>query len=171
MSLFDLFRRKRDPNKPSIKFGFKGEQIEYRLRDKSIVIGFAYRDGAKLYTEDIKKWDEDIAGQAYNLSHGEKTQVFSDVLDFVCTKRNQPTVVINKDDADKTIWEKICSNYTGRIKDIEYTSDQQNIEAIKQEWMDALAAGEKVIVDDIEIENGKDIDAIIEKMKSIKGLS
>jgi hypothetical protein len=114
MNIFDALS-----SEPEMKFGFRGEDITYRLQDqdKEIYIEFTYLDGPKVYSETIARWKN-----GSRLTEEEKKKVFSDVVRFVMEQHKKPIVVINTNDPSKDLWKHLCSTNQSVIEGIEYTS-------------------------------------------------
>ena len=131
MKLFDMFRRKSKDETDEelekkgikIKFGFREEGLIYQQAGKEIYVGFTWVNGNKIYPDEIKKWKD-----GGRLTEHEQEHVFLDLLDFVGRKKGKPIVVINTDDASKSLWDDLCSRNNSLIEKIEYTSDEEDVQ-------------------------------------------
>jgi uncharacterized protein YeaC (DUF1315 family) len=157
MGIFDIFRSKprsaEERDKPRIEFGFRGEDITYRLPGKELYVGFTYINGPRFYSESIEKWKDGSP-----LTEEEKEKVFSDVVRFLKRKRNKPIVVINTDDPSKKLWEHLCSTNQTIIKEVEYTSDEEQLQFERNMYLGFLKAGKGLVINEAEIKNEQDLD-------------
>ena len=161
--MFDNFHRKKnsssEPNS-KIEYGFRGEGIIYRLPNKSIELWFTWIDGERIYTETIEKWDDGSI-----LTDDEKKMVFNEVVRFVGKEGELPIIVINADDPNKSLWEELCSTNQALIKNIEYTSKEEQYQFEREMYLEFINAGKKVNIDGIDISNEKDLDDFLQKRR------
>jgi len=165
MSIFDFFRNSNktasESNKPEIKFGFRGEDITYRLRGKEIYISFTWGNGDRIYPDSIENWNDGSA-----LTDNEKKRIFHEILHFVKEKKGKtPIVVINTDDAFKKFWEHTCSINQPVIDSIEYTSDEENYQFERNMYLDSLKNGGSVTFGETEVRDEKDLDEAMQKFR------
>ena len=131
MKLFDIFRRKSSDETDEelekrgvkIKFGFRDEGLIYQQAGKEIYVWFTWVKGNRIFPDEIKKWKDGT-----RLTEHEQEHVFIDLLDFVGRKKEKPIVVINTDDASKSLWVDLCSKNESLIEKIEYTSDDEDVQ-------------------------------------------
>jgi hypothetical protein len=162
MSIFNIFSSKNKKNSkseyPKIEYGFRGEDISYRLPDKEADISFTWINNPRIYSDSINKWNNGLV-----MTDDEKKTVFCDVLHFVSTKRRKPIIVINSDDSSKSLWEVICSENKTNIESIEYASDEENYQFQRNMYLDILKAGKKLFFDETEIRNEQDLDKFLQE--------
>lgn len=143
-----------------IEYGFRGEDITYRLSNKTLYIGFTWINGARIYTETIAKWEDGSL-----LSEGEKKRVFVEVVRFVGKDREKPIIVINRDDPSRSLWEELCSIIEGLITKIEYTSKEEQYQFQRNMYLEFINAGKIVTIEGIEFSNEKELDDFLEKRR------
>lgn len=163
MSIFNFFQGKKNSstdNTPRIEFGFRGEGIIYQLPNKSMELWSTWVNGMRVYTETISKWKDGSF-----LTTEEKKQVFTDVIRFVEKKAEKPIIVVSADDPSKRLWEELCGENQPFIKNIEYTSREEQHQVEYKMYLDFIRAGKKVTVDGFEISNENDLDKFIEKRR------
>ncbi len=164
MSVFDFFRSKKknsiESSEASIEFGFRAEGITYRLSNNSTELWFTWVNGARIYTETINKWKNDSL-----LTRNEKERVFNEVVKFVEQKAEKPIIVISADDPSKDLWEQLCSANQLLIKDIEYTSSEKQYQQERNMYLGIIKAGKKLVLDETEISNEKEIDEAMQKRR------
>jgi len=167
MKLFDIFRRKSadksddvsENNGVIIKFGFQEEGLTYQQAGKEIYVWFTWVNGNKIYPDEIKKWKDGT-----RLTDHEQEHVFLHLLDFVGRKKGKPIVVINLDDASKSLWEDLCSKNKSLIENIEYTSDEEDVQwnrerILKDLNSDSFKEGKlKTGIAGIQVNNEQDIE-------------
>jgi hypothetical protein len=146
--------------KSEINYGFRGEDITYRLSNRSINIGFTWINGARVYTETIAKWE---GGSI--LTPEEKKRVFIEVVRFVGEKREKPIIVININDLSRSLWEELCLINEALINNIEYTSKEEQYQFERKMYLEFINAGKKVNIDGIDISNEKDLDDLLQKRR------
>lgn len=166
MSIFNFFRRQSEDelnnsNKPKIEFGFRGEDITYRLQGREIYISFTWCNGHRVYPDSIDRWNDGIA-----LTNKEKERIFNDVLHYIKRTRKSLIVVINTDDPSKDIWEHICSINQSIIDEIEYTSNAESHQFEKNMYLDFLKAGNQVFIKETEVKNEKELEEALRKYKA-----
>jgi len=160
------FRRTAGSNRgdaPRIEYGSRGEEIIYRLGEKSIEIGFSWASGARLETDGIERWRGGTS-----LTDDEKRRIFNDVLTFVNTTGGKPVVAINRDAPSETLWSDLCAKRQSDIKRVEYTSDDAARQMQREDWLDTLRAGKQLIVDGETVETEADVDRVLERLKRSK---
>jgi hypothetical protein len=162
INMFDFFRRKKksstESSESKIQFEFRDEGITYRLPDKHMHLWSTWTNGARLYTETIAKWEDGSV-----LTRDEKKRVFNEVVLFVGQKDEKPIIVINSDDPSKALWEDLCLSNQLFIKNIEYTSREEQSQFERNMYLGFIKAGKKVILDGIELSNEKDLDEFMQK--------
>ena len=135
---------------PTIKFGFRGEGIEYKLDDKELLIDSTWINGERIFTESIRKWHK---GQ--DLEEGEKKKVFLDIVDFVKRNGDKPIIVINRD-KDGQFWESLANENIQNISKIEFTTDKEQDQSLYNNFLDTIKTG--LTINDIEIKSKEDLD-------------
>lgn len=156
MCLLDVFRRRPcatpEPRWPKIEFGFRGEGVNYGLPDKGAYVGVTLRDGARLYSEEIAKWDD-----GRGMTEEEKQHVFVDILSFLDAGREKPIVVINKDDPSKDLWEALCVEHAQLVGRVEYTSDEELLEFERKMYLRLVELG-GLTIDGVKITSEQQLD-------------
>jgi len=164
MRIFDFFRNNNktvsDSNKPKIEFGFRGEDITYHLQGKEVYISFTWCNGNRVYPDSITKWEDGTF-----LTNEEKERIFTDVLHYTKKTRGKLIVVINKDDTSKNIWEHICSVNKSIVDEIEYTSDEENYQFLRNSDLNYIKNGGKLTIDGIKIKSEQDLDEAMQKFQ------
>ena len=161
--MFDSSRdEKKNSTEPKskIKYGFRGEDITYQLPDKSIELSFTWGNGNRIYTETIAKWNDGSA-----LAEDEKIRVFNDVVRFVGSDSELPIIVINVDDPSRALWGELCSKNQELIKNIEYTSKEEQFQHERKEYLDFINAGKKITIHGVEISNEKELDEFLQNRR------
>jgi hypothetical protein len=161
MRLFDLFRRHPSPDAdrgavPEMAFGFRGEDISYRLAGRELEISFTYMAGPRVYTDSIVRWR---GGPP--LTDAEKERVFDDVITFLRGKRDKPVVVINADDPSRALWERLCAARAQDVKSVEHTSDEAQRQAERDMYLGTLAAAKGVVIDGTPIRSAEELDRFL----------
>jgi hypothetical protein len=163
VSIFDLFSRKSKHENVKIEFAkySRNEEIIYRKDDKEISLSYTYVKGSRIFPDDIKKWKDGTL-----LTDSDKEKIFVGVLNFVRKiSRTSTIVVINTDDPDKDKWNSLCSINLSKNEKIEYTSDAEVFQSLKNLFIGSLKSSGKAFIDDIEITNEQDLDAALENYK------
>jgi hypothetical protein len=146
--------------KSKIEFGFRGEDITYRLSNKSMDLSFTWIKGARIYTETIAKWED-----GSTLTEDEKRRVFIEVVRFVGKEMENPIIVINTDDPSRALWEELCSINEDLINKIEYTSKEEQFQFERKMYLEFINAGKIVNIDGIDISNEKELDDFLQKRR------
>lgn len=121
-------------DEPAITFGFRGEDVQYRIGGRRVWTGFTWMLGPRLYPDGNVQWTGGCA-----LTDEEKTRVFEDVLRFVAEEEEEkPIVVINVDDALRVLWEDVCSAHSGLVQRVEYTSDEERYASERESLLGSL---------------------------------
>lgn len=146
----NLFSRQLDSG-PKIKFGFRGEGIEYKLDDKEICINSTWIDEERIYTDSIIKWDNGDA-----LTRDEKSKIFADVIAFVRREaRKKPIVVINRN-TDAEFWESMANANISEISKVEFTSNKDQDQLLYDMFLSDLKTG--LAIDGVVIRNKEELD-------------
>jgi hypothetical protein len=145
---------------PTIKYGFRGEDIEYTVRGKSAWITFTWCKGDRIYSDSIKKWKDNE-----KISNEDKVTILKEIISFVDKSHKRSwwasakvIVVINTDDPDKILWEDICRSERKLIKQIEYTSNQGQKKFEREMYLGVLQAGKRLTINTTEITSEKELD-------------
>jgi hypothetical protein len=146
-----------------IEFGYRGEDIFYSMQDgRSILFGFTWANGARIYPSSIKKWggiNEDITSE-------EKKEILKDVIAFVGQGREKPIVNINSDDFEKELWEGVCKSESSSIQCVEYTSNKKQAGIEREMFLSVLKAGKELTIDGRKIKNEKGLDDYLKERNS-----
>jgi hypothetical protein len=143
--------------KPTIKYGFRGEDITYRLSNKSLELSFTWINGARIYTETIAKWED-----GSTLTADEKKRVFIEVIRFVGKEGEKPIIVININDPSRDLWEELCLINGVLINNIEYTSKEEQYQFERKMYLEFINAGKKVNIDGVDISTEKELDDFLQ---------
>ena len=146
--------------KSKIEYGFRGEEIIYQSSDKSMEIGFTWINGPRIYTETISKWEDGSI-----LTEDEKKRVFVEIVRFVGKEPEKPIIVMNRDDPSRALWEELCSIIEGLIKNIEYTSKEEQYQFQRKKYLDFIRAGKIVTIEGIEFSNEKELDDFLDRRR------
>jgi uncharacterized protein YeaC (DUF1315 family) len=168
MSIFNIFRSNskdtEDPNNAKIEFGFRGEGIVYRLREKEIYIDFTYINGPRIYTDSIEKWNDGSI-----LTIEEKEKIFTDILNFASkSHKKKLIIVINTDDPSKNLWEQVCLSNQELIKEVENTSDEEQFQFERNMYLDFVNPDNGLTIGDTEIKNEQDLDKALQSRRKIR---
>jgi hypothetical protein len=142
---------------PTIKFGSRGEGIEYKLGDKELFINSTWIKGERIFTESIRKWNK-----GEELGEGEKKKVFVDIVDFYKRNGDKPIIVINRD-KDGQLWESLANENIQKISKIEFTTDKEEDQFLYNNFLDTIKTG--LTINDIEIKSKDDLDKYWETRK------
>ena len=143
--MFDFLKRKRNNIEyPIIKFGFRGEDIEYTTELESVNIGFTHIDGKRLYL-DFTYWKSQR-----KITNQDKEKILTDCLRF-CNKGSlSKTIVVINSDIDKDFWIDLCTKYNSEIKKIEFTSKNENRKLMLEMFIEQIHQHGKVSINDID---------------------
>lgn len=150
---------------PKIKLGFRGEDIDYTVRNQSTWIGFTSCKGERIYSDSIKKWND--TGES--LSQQDKVSILKDVIRFVRKpwwSWAKPIIVINMDDPDRDLWEQVCKLEMRSIKRIEYTSNQEQKNFARQMWLEVLQKQRILMMNGTRITNESELDDYLRRTDS-----
>lgn len=168
MNLFQKFFRKpkkiEEYNVPKIEIGSRGEDITYILNDKKLYIGFTPLK-PRINSESIDKWEKGLC-----LNENEKEKVFFDVIQFINKKYKKLIVIINKDDPSRNLFETLCKKYQKFIKDIEFTSDEEQFQFERNIFLDVLNSGKELAINDTDIKNVQELDKFLADHKKKRSL-
>jgi hypothetical protein len=157
MSLFHIFFRKtkktEECNDPKMEIGSRGEDVIYFLNDNKICIGFTPLNKPRINSESIDKWEK-----GFGLTENEKEKVFIDVIQFIKKEYKKPIVIINIDDPSRNLWENLCKKYQKFIKDIEFTSDEEQMQFERNMFLDVLQSGKELAINETDIKNVQELD-------------
>ena len=167
MSLFDFFGREprsaEPKGEPELKFGFRGEDITYRMAGKELNVSFTHMKGPRIHTETITKWKDGTL-----LSEEEKTTFFLKALPFI--QRNfsdKAVVVINSDDPFSSFWERLCSEHRGLLARTEHTSDREQVQFQRNTFLQILKSGKGgLVINDTPITDEQTLDRVLEEFNS-----
>ena len=152
-------------NPAKIEYGHRGEDIFYSLQDgRSILLGFTWANGARIYPHSIKKW----GGIKDDITPEEKIRILKDVIAFVNQGGEKPVVNINSNDSDKELWENVCKSESPLIKCIEYTSSEKQAEFERGMFLSVLKAGKGLSIGGRTINNEKELDDYLKGKASAK---
>jgi hypothetical protein len=118
---------------PQLEFGPRGENISYRVADRTAVIAFTWTDGPRIYASSIRGWTDGAA-----MTDAEKSRVFGDVIALATRVHERPAVVIDPDDPVREWWEAECGRRRAEIFQIEYASNPERDE-LQVEHVEAAA--------------------------------
>ena len=145
-------------SQPKLSFGPRGEDIHYSRQGLSAWLGFTWCDGPRIYPDSLKTWEDSTEA----IPTQEKDAILRLALAFVNQDGGRPTVVINRDDPDSSLWLDICNGEASAIEGIEYTSNQEQRQAQKKVYLEVLKAGKGLTINGKEIRNEADLDAVID---------
>ena len=147
------------PNGAELDFGFRGEDITYRLGDRVADVSFTYMQGPRIYTETITSWR---GGDL--LTGAERRDVLSAAVALVRKERESPVIVINTDDPLAEEWRTICDELRGRIAGVEATSDAEKRAFQKEMFMSFVAIGKGLVVNGMELRTEADVDRMLDQL-------
>lgn len=142
---------------PMLKFGSRGEEINYVLNGKSLWIGYTWAKGPRIYPATIDKWENSDTP----LDAKQRANILHEAILFINQNGEKPIVIINVNDPFRRIWETVCSGNLSSIEGVQYTSDKELAQAERQMFLDILKAGKKLVLDGVEIGNESDLDEYI----------
>lgn len=148
-----------DPTEPTVEFGFRGEDITYRLAGRTAGVSFTYGHGPRIYSDSIREWSDRSP-----LSAVERRDVLERSIALVRRSRQKPVVVINADDPLAAEWRAICDEHRADIAGVEMTSDAETRAFHKKMFMDILAAGKGVMADGVPLRTEEDVDRHIARV-------
>ena len=147
--------------RPKISYGSgRAEWITYELAGKKVDIDFTWLEGNRIYTETIHRWSTNEL-----ISEDEKKKILTDVLQFTKGWFRKSIVVINTDDLSRPLWEQVCGEVPNLIKEIEYTSDEQNRQYNRQMYLEMLNSKGGLVIDDVPIRTERELDAMLAKLE------
>lgn len=136
-----------------MNYGVRGEDITYKRDGRETEISFTWIDGKRIYTESISRWE---GGEP--ISETDKRMILEDLLRFTKGWFSKPIVVINKDDPSRNTWEQVCAEMEKWVRDIEYTSDQQNRDFERKMYLETLHRQGVLNINDTELHNEQELD-------------
>ena len=145
---------------PAIAFGFRGEDVNYRRHGRTLSVTFTWIAGPRLHPGGITRWSDGSP-----LTDEDKSSVFRDILQFIASEGERPTVVINVDDESKALWEATCSANASLINAVEYTSDDEEHAREREMYLSSLRAGRELSVDGVEIRDEHDLDDVMNRRR------
>ncbi len=140
-----------------IKFGFRGENIEYQDNEKSVEIAFTWMNGPRLVTDTIEKWKD-----GSEISDKEKENIFRNTLLFISSRFPKSIIKISRDDKSGNIWEESCRSMSSLIENIEYSSDEERYQNMKNHYLETLKRT-NIMINGQLIEDEKQLDIALEK--------
>jgi hypothetical protein len=149
---------------PTIKFGFRGEGIEYTLHGRTVSIEFTWCKGDRIYTDSIKKWDKNDE----TISAADKALILKDTIAFMRKSKlwipwGKPIAVINRDDPDRDLWEGVCDAERKSLKRVEYTSDEEKTAFAREMYLKVLKAGKKLVINGREMRTEQEVDEFLRR--------
>jgi hypothetical protein len=143
--MFKFFNKgERPPIYPIIKFGFRGEDIEYIMETDSINIGFTCSNGRRIYL-DFTHWES-----KRSITKDEKEIILLNCLTY-CNKYSfKKTIVVINSDIDKDFWLYVCEKYKSQIRSIEYTSKDDHKQLLLNMFMQQIHLHDKVRIGNID---------------------
>lgn len=148
-------------SKPKISYGPRNEGIHYESQGRTTEIDFTRLDGDRIYTESISKWDDGSP-----ISDNEKRAILTDLLLFTKGWFRKSVVVINTDDPSKVLWEAVCKELFGKVKRIEYTSNEDNERTERQTYLAMLNTGAGLTINDVSIDSEEKLDEVLASMQN-----
>ena len=144
---------------PKLEFGFRGEGVICTLGGRRVEVASSWHNGERLYPGTMRAWSD---GQP--LADDEALSVFRQVVSFVAQQHEKPVVVLNRDDPRLALWERGCAEVADGIVRVDYTSDAERDENLRQMFLGALQAGKRLHADGVEITNEEQVDDFVRRL-------
>jgi len=142
-----------------IEFGFRGENINYKDCKKEVEITFTWMNGPRLDTDSIEKWRD-----GSEISDKDKKDIFSNSLQFISARFPKVIIEINTDDKSAKLWQESCARMSSLIESIEYSSDEERYQIMKQHYLETMKKT-KIIINGRPIEDEQQLDVALEIFK------
>jgi hypothetical protein len=139
-----------------LKFGFRGEGIEYQLGSRNIHVDFTWIKGNRIYLECLSLHRDPLP-----LSKFEKREASLAIINFVFERRGPPILVLNTDDPSLSLWAALCEQNRVRIADVEYTSDEAQLQFLREAWMKSLKRSSCLNVNGRDLRNEDDVEEAV----------
>ena len=164
MGLFDVFRRRRqerpDDDSPKLEYGFRGEGLIYTQDGRWVEMITGWSKGERLYPDTMRTWSD-----GRTLFEDEALSVFRQAVPFAAGRHGKPVVVLNRDDARLEMWERACAEMADQIVRVDYTSNAERDEQMREMFCGILKAGKGLKVDGVEITSEQQIDDVVRRSR------
>jgi hypothetical protein len=125
---------------PKISFGFRGEDLDYIIKNDSLYIITSWINGRRIFTDSIQYWKSNA-----KISDSDKAIIFKDIVEFINTRTKENPIIVINVDHDKEIWENLCETHKERIKSIEYQSDKEKDRFLYDSLLNGIRRGNRLI--------------------------
>lgn len=140
-----------------IRLGLRGEGVIYRAGDREAQIDSTWINGRRLYAETIRRWSDGSP-----IPDAQRAQILRELVHFLAGRREKPIVVINSDDPDRELWDRLCDEMQATIAGVERSSDAQNSADLKRALLPAVQSG--LVIDDTKISSEAQLDAALARL-------
>lgn len=149
------------PGEPKIAFGFRGEDITYQLGGRILDVAFTWTQGPRIHLDDTARWR---GGD--HPTEEEWARIFPEVVRFVGSEREKPTIVVDTDHPRGELWERLCEERRAEIAGVEHTSAAENRELRRKALLEAMRISGGLVIDGEMIDGEERLNEVLKRRSS-----
>jgi hypothetical protein len=139
---------------PHIKYGFRGEGVEYNDGENDVEIWSTWIEGCRLYLDDFKSKDGKQLPESF------KRKWFKEVIDFaqLTNEGELPIVEFTIDKEDGQLWEELCLEHKDSIKEVIKTTAKEELISFYNSLVQDVSQGHEIHRDGYVIKTKEELD-------------